>query len=137
MFSSSRGRTRGDCTLAARAARGPSSSYWFIVKNEYGRIEALSIDRDGQEAMPIFSFREEADMFIRFEAWGDWSVRETSAGELISLLSGPYSDVKMVALDPLPEICDKEMSCLVSVGRKDFARTLLRDRGVRGTSDPL
>jgi hypothetical protein len=80
--------------------RGPSSRYWFIVKNEYGRIEALSIDLNGQEAMPIFSFGEEAEMFIRFEAWGDWSVRETSAGELISLLSGPYSDVKMVALDP-------------------------------------
>jgi hypothetical protein len=117
--------------------RGPRSRYWFIVKNEYGRVEVLSIDLNGQEAMPIFSFREEAEMFIRFEAWGDWSVRETSAGELISLLSGPYSDVKMVALDRLPEICDKGMRCLVSVGRKDFARTLLRDRGVRDTSDPL
>jgi hypothetical protein len=122
---------------AAGATRGPSSRYWFIVKNEYGRIEALSIDLNGQEAMPIFSFREEAEMFIRFEAGGDWSVRETSAGELISLLSGPYSDVKMVALDPLPEICDKGMRCLVSVVRDDFARTLLRDRGVRDTSDPL
>ena len=115
---------------AASAARGPSSRYWFIAKTEYGRIEALTIDLDGQEAMPIFSFREEAEMFIRFEAGGGWSIREASAGELASLLSGPYSGVKMVALDPLPEICDEGMTHLVSVGRKDFARTLLRDRGV-------
>ncbi len=117
-------------------ARGPSSRYWLIAKNEYGRMEALTIDLDGQEAMPIFSFKEEAEMFIRFEAWDGWWVREISAGELASLLFGPYSCVKKVALDPLPEICDEGMTRLVSVSRKDFARTLLSDRRVRITPDP-
>ena len=122
---------------AAGAAHGPSSRYWLIAKTEYGRLEALNIDLDGQEVMPIFSFREEAEMFIRFEAGDGWSVREASAGELASsLLSGSYSGVKMVALDPLPEICDEGTTRLVSVGRKDFARTLLRDRGVGDPPTP-
>jgi hypothetical protein len=108
----------------AGPARGPSSRYWLIARNEYGRMEALTIDLDGQEAIAIFSFREEAEMFIRLESWDGWWVREISAGELVSLLFGPYSCVKMVALDPLPEICDEGMTRLVSVSRNDFARTL-------------
>jgi hypothetical protein len=118
---------KGETKVAAPVAGlagGPSSRYWLIARNEYGRMEALTIDLDGQEAMPIFSFREEAEMFIRFESWDGWWVREISAGELVSLLFGPYSRVKMVALDPLPEICDEGMTRLVSVSRKDFARML-------------
>ena len=118
---------KGETKVAGRVAgpmRGPSSRYWLIVKNEYGRMEALTTDLDGQETMPIFSFREEAEMYIWFEACDGWWVRETSAGELASLLFGPYSCVKMVALDPLPEICDEGMTRLVSVSRKDFARSL-------------
>jgi len=41
--------------------------------------------------------------------------------------------VKKVALDPLPEICDEGMAPLVSVSRKDFARTLLDGREMRVT----
>jgi hypothetical protein len=131
--------TEGETKLAALLAgpaRGPRSRHWLIVKNEYGRMRALTINLDGQEAMPIFSFREEAEMFIRFEARQGWWVRETLAAELTSLLFGPYSCVKMVALDPLPEICDEGMSSLVSVSSKDFARTLLGDRGIEIPSGP-
>lgn len=104
----------------------------MIAKNDNGRMEALTINLDGQETIPIFSFREEAEMFIRFEAWDGWWVREISAGELASLLFGPYSCVEMVALDPLPEICDEGMTRLVSVSRKVFARTLSTKALVRG-----
>jgi hypothetical protein len=122
--------------LVAGPARGPSSRYWLIAKDEYGWMEVLTIDLDGQEAMPVFSFREEAEMYIRFEAWDGWSVREIAAGELTSLFFGPYSCVEKVALDPLPEICDEGMTRLVSVSRKDFARMLSRDRGIRITLAP-
>jgi hypothetical protein len=118
---------------AAGRACGPSSRYWLIARNDNGPLEALTIDLDGQETIPIFSFREEAEMFVWLEAWDGWSVRETSAGELVSLLFGPCSSVEMVALDPLPEICDEGMSRLVSVSRKDFARTLLGGRELRVT----
>jgi hypothetical protein len=136
MFSSRRGRTRGDCTLAAREARGSSSRYWLIAKNDNGWTKALIINLEGQETIPIFSFREEAEMFAQFEAGGSWWVRETSAEELASLLFGPYSCVKMVALDPLPEICHEGTTLLVSVRRNDFALKLLGDRGMRVSPAP-
>jgi len=104
----------------------------LIARNYDLALEMLTIDLDAQETMPIFSFREEAEMFIRLSDYDGWSVRENSAEELVSLLLGPYSYVKKVALDPLPEICDEGMSRLVSVSRKDFTRTLLggRETGV-------
>jgi hypothetical protein len=136
MFSWRRGGTRGACTIAAGAASGSGSRYWLIAKNDNGLLKVLTIDLDGQETIPIFSFTEEADMYMRSEVRGSWWVRETSAGELVSLLFGPYSCAKMVALDPLPEICDEGMGRLVTVRRTDFALRLLDDRGTRVTSTP-
>ena len=130
-----KGETKVPATGAGLAGR-PSSRYWLIAKNANGRIEALTVDLDEQETIPVFSFREEAEMYARFEVWDDWWVRETSAGELLSLLFGSYSCVQLVALDPLPEICDEGMGCLVSVSRMDFALRLLGDRGTRVTSIP-
>jgi hypothetical protein len=108
----------------------------LIAKNDNGPLKVLTINLEEQETIPIFSFREEAEMFTRLKAWDGWWVREISAGELASLLFGPYSRVKMVALDPLPEICDEGMTNLVSVRRMDFALRLLGDRGTRVTSTP-
>lgn len=136
MFSWRRGKTRGDCTKATGAARGPSSRYWLIVNNDNGPLEVLTVNLGEQETIPIFSFREEAELFIRLDGWEGWWIRETSAEELASLLFGPYSCVKMVALDPLPEICDEGMGRLVSVRRMDFVRWLLGERGTRVTSTP-
>ncbi len=131
-----RGETKVEASVAG-PGRGPSSRYWLIVKNDNGPLQALTIDLDGQEALPIFSFREEAEMFVRFEAWDGWWVRETSAGELVLLLFGPYLlHVKKVALDPLPEICDEGMTRLLSVSKKHFAPVLLSDRGGRVTLAP-
>ncbi len=108
----------------------------MIAKNDNGPLEVLTIDLDGQETIPIFSFTEEAEMYMRFEVRGSWWVRETLAGELVSMLFGPYSCVEMVALDPLPEICDEGMSRLVSVHRKDFALRLLGDQRTGISSTP-
>jgi hypothetical protein len=108
----------------------------LIVKNDNGALEMLTINLKEQETILVFSFREEAELYMRFEVRGGWWVRKTSAEELISLLFGPYSCVEMVALDPLPEICDEGMSRLLSVCRKDFALRLLSDQGVRVPSTP-
>jgi hypothetical protein len=136
MFSWRRSRTRGDCTIAAGAARGSGSRYWLIAKNDNGPLEVLTIDLDGQETIPIFSFTEEAEMYMRFKVRGRWWVRETLAGELVSMLLGPYSCAKMVALDPLPEVCDEGMSRLVTVRRTDFALRLLGDQRTGISSTP-
>jgi len=100
-------------------------------------MKVLTINLDGQEAMPVFSFREEAEIFLRFEAGGGWSVREASARELALLLLGPHSSLKMVALDPLPKLCDEGMNPLVSVRKEVFVRALAGDsRGTRVTAYP-
>jgi hypothetical protein len=130
-----KGETQLTAPMAGRM-RGPSfrprPRYWLIAKNGCGRIKVLTINLDGQEAMPVFSFREEAEMFLRFEAGGGWSVREASARGFASLLLDPHSSVKMVALDPLPELCDEGMNPLVSVRKEIFVQTLTGDsRGTR------
>jgi hypothetical protein len=59
------------------------------------------------KALVVFSFQEEAQMFLdlRLIASKDrWRVRQTSVGELVSLLYVPCSDTRKVVLDPLPEI---------------------------------
>jgi len=76
----------------------------LISKTDHGRMEVLTLDDDGKEILPVFSHEEEAEMFLRF---GDlaccWRVRESSAGEVVSVLYGPCAGVREVALDPLPK----------------------------------
>ncbi len=93
-------------------------------------MEVHTIGPD-DEALPVFSFEEEAEMFLRLEALEEgWWTRETTAGELISLLYGPCAGVRRIALDPLPAVCGGEaMLDLVSLERKDFAQTLTRRDG--------
>jgi hypothetical protein len=71
--------------------------------------------------LPVFSFEEEAEMFLRLGGYdGAWRARESSAGELVSVLCGPCKDVKGVALDPLPEMLKDGTVGLVEVGRESF-----------------
>lgn len=112
--------------VLSRAALRP---YWLIAKYENDTLEILTIDLDGtREALPVFSFEEEAELFLRCEAPGKgWTVRETRIGELVSVLSGPCSGASMVALDPLPEIVSGGMVGLVSLDRTSFLRTLVAE----------
>ncbi len=71
--------------------------YWLIVKHENGRIKLLTVDSDGEESLPVFSFDEEAETFLSLRAPGTgWRIRETTAGELISLLYGLCSSLRKV-----------------------------------------
>ena len=57
-----------------------------------------------------------------------WRVRESSAGEITSLLMGPHVDVGRVALDPAPEMLAQKTGGLVSLNRERFMNIIL-DRG--------
>ena len=71
--------------------------------------------------MPVFSSEEEAELFLGFGGvTGGWWARESSAGELVSVLSGPCAGVKKVALDPSPEIVVEGTVGLVSLLRESF-----------------
>jgi hypothetical protein len=78
------------------------------------------------ETLPIFSFEEEAEAFLRLAALGTgWRTRMTTVGELISVLYGPCVGVERVALDPLPVFGGGTMAYLVSLHRKRFVRSLV------------
>ena len=71
--------------------------------------------------MPVFSFRDEAEIFLHFKGAGDgWYARETSCGELVSILYGPCREVEHISLDPLPKIVE-----VTSLSRKAFVKALL------------
>ena len=101
-------------------------SFWLIVTRAHGRMEVLTIDAGGETVLPVFSFQEEGEFFLSLETTeADWWPRETTTGELVSLLLGLCSRVDTVALDPLPRLGEKEIVELVSTGRRDFVHHLL------------
>jgi hypothetical protein len=108
--------------------------YWLITKHATSRMDVLTIRLGGTgEALAVFGFEEEAKMFLelrRCESEEGWRVRQTSVGELVSVLYGPCSDAKHVALDPMPVVARKEPVGLPTMHRNDFLRFLL------GEEDP-
>ena len=117
---------------SARAATGGTRRrprWWLIAKNESGRLEFLTTvrDEDGEETLPVFGYEEEAEMFLHLGGYGDdgWSARESSSGEIISVLYGLCSGAGSVALDPLPGMVPDGTLCLVWLGRERFLEQLL------------
>ncbi len=101
-------------------------SFWLIVTRAHGRMEVLTIDAGGETVLPVFSFQEEGEFFLSREATeADWWPRQTTTGELVSLLLGLCARVDKVALDPLPSLGEREIIGLVSTGRRRFVRHLM------------
>ena len=101
--------------------RRPGSRWWLLSKRGVCRTEVLTTSCDGVRALPVFSGEGEAHLF----AWlggafeDGWRAREASVGELISTLYGPCAHVRVVALDPSPEMTG-ETTGLVSMSPKRF-----------------
>ena len=75
---------------------------------------------DDDEALPVFSHEEEAELFLCLGGVGDgWRIRESAAGEIISLLCGPCVGVESVVLDP-SRLMAPELMGLVRLGRDRF-----------------
>jgi hypothetical protein len=81
---------------------------------------------DGRRVLPVFSFEEEAALYLRLGNGGCCWVRPTGAGELVSVLYGPCREVELVALDPVSEVEAEVMSRLVCLKRESFVNVLLR-----------
>ncbi|MDP8972134.1 MAG: hypothetical protein M3N45_02935 [Actinomycetota bacterium] len=114
--------------LGRAQGRQPGSAYWLIAKSDNRRLEVLTGGLGaGEEALPVFSYEQEAEMFLGlWEAGFDgWRVRESTAGELISVLYGPCASVERVAVDPLPEMVLERTVGLVSLSRERFVDLVL------------
>lgn len=90
----------------------PGRPYWLLVRDEGqgGRPSVVfTSEAAGGKVLPIFSSREEAELFLGARSRRDYRAREVWAGELLSLLSGsaysagPCGGVEKVALDPAPD----------------------------------
>jgi hypothetical protein len=113
--------------LAARRTLRRSSSachvFYVLFASEHLLIHPLTLElEEGTEALAVFSHKEEVEMFLRsFVIAGEgWHIRETSAGEVVSLLYGPCRGAKSVALDPLPQMLGEGWLGLVALERSRF-----------------
>jgi len=89
---------------APRWTRCPVSLYFVISRRGIRGPELFHISSEcGAELLPVLSSRDAAQNFALHHALGPgWYAKECSAGELVSLLLGPYSNTEWVLLDPLP-----------------------------------
>jgi hypothetical protein len=110
---------------------------WIITCYRNNRMEVLTVDPDGDgdggSSLPVFSFKEEAKTFLGLsendqEEGRRWRIRETTAGELVSVLLAPCADVRQVALDPLPLPLSRLMCSFCSIARERFIEYLLMGR---------
>jgi hypothetical protein len=100
----------GQEMLRNEMARPPdlTTAYWLIENLEAGRSEMFTVRIDAErEALPVFSFPEEAEMFVKLGGLEErgWRTAESTAGELLLRLAEyRRAGVGLVALDPLPEM---------------------------------
>ena len=82
--------------------------------------------------LPVLSFKEEAETFLWLlgdeEKEMGWRSRETTTGELVSMLLTPCANVKWVALDPLPLSFGRATLPFVSINRERFVQELMEER---------
>ncbi len=106
---------------------GRRNSYWLITKRRRGRVDLLTMRlADGRSVLPVFSFEEEAALFLRLGVQGSWQIRRSEAGELVSLLYSLCREVELVVLDPVSDAEADAVNRFVSLGRKRFVDVLLR-----------
>jgi hypothetical protein len=131
----------GDETAGGVPRRTGTQRYWVIakdVKDGLGRPDLLTVDLDGTgQALPVFSFEEEAEMFLCLQTTEDGrEVRETTPGQLVSILDGPCADVERVILDPLPEIGARMQISLLGMDRNDFVESVMGTRSLDTPFEP-
>jgi hypothetical protein len=125
----------GTETAGGVSRRAGTQRYWVIAKDakdEFGQTEVLTVDLGGTgEALPVFSFEEEAEMFLWLQRTEDGrEVMETTPGQLVSILYGPCADVGRVMLDPLAEIGALMQISLLGMDRNDFVESVMGARSL-------
>jgi hypothetical protein len=79
------------------------NAFWMVLEGSPQALPLTVFLSDGTEAMALFSVEEEARMFCHFcQEGASANIRQTTAGEVISLLYCPWCAAKHVAFDPFP-----------------------------------
>src|SRR5918993_3283710 len=132
---------KGTETARGVPQRAGTQRYWVIAKDSkdgFGQLDLLTVDLDGTgEALPVFSFEQEAEMFLWLQTTEDGrEVRETTPGQLVSILYGPCAHVGRVILDPLPEIRASMQNSLLGMDRNDFVESVMGARSLDKSYKP-
>jgi hypothetical protein len=135
---STRKGTETECGADRRAG---TQRYWVIAKDAkdgFSQPDLLTVDLEGAgEALPVFSFEEEAEMFLWLQTTEDGrEVKEITPGQLVSILYGPCADVGRVMLDPLPEIGASMQIRLLGMDRRDFVESVIGARSLKTPYKP-
>lgn len=107
--------------LGNRVARPPdlTTAYWLIERPGTAGSEVFTVGIDAEiEALPIFSFPDEAELFLRLGGLEEegWRMVESAAGELVPRLAAcRRAGVRLVALDPLPEMVDSAVGATIAL----------------------
>ena len=107
--------------LRNRAARPPelATTYWLVESSETVLPEPFTVRIDAEmEALPVFSFPEEAEMFVTLGGLEErgWRTAESTAGEILSRLAEyRRAGIGLVALDPLPEMMGPMFSTTIAL----------------------
>jgi hypothetical protein len=98
-------------------------AFWMVLEGRPQALPLMMFISNGKEAMALFSGEEEARMFCHFcEKGASAKIRQTTTGEVISLLYCPWCAAKHVALDPFPEILGSRLLLgVLTLDREDFA----------------
>ena len=79
---------------------------YLIARLENNRLKVFTLAAGPRgAALPIFGTGRAAHEFLRRGGLGGgWRVRESTAGELISLLMGHLANVERIVVDPCPGV---------------------------------
>ena len=115
----------GDEASGEAASRERTLRY-LIARRENSRLELLTLAATSHgEALPVFGTERAARDFLRRGGYGGgWWVRESTTGELVSLLMGHLADVDRVALDPNPGFSAPEAG-VPGTSKKEFIDGLM------------
>lgn len=101
---------------------------FVISRNTHHRMEVLTALASGEEALPVFSTYRAANQYLQSGDFGrGWHVRESTAGELISLLMGHIADVETVALNPYSALTGGVDASSRLVSKNAFIGSLMKE----------
>jgi hypothetical protein len=108
----------------AEAAHHERPLRYLIARHEHNRLELLTLATSSdKEALPVFGTERAARDFLLGGGFGGgWRVRESTTGELVSLLLGRPAVVDCVALDPRPGIAPDDAELR---GKKGFIEAIM------------
>ena len=101
---------------------------YLISRHTHHRMEVWVSQAGYEQVLPVFSTYRAANEYLQAGDLGrEWHVRESTAGELISLLMGHVADVETVVLNPPLDILDFESPLLNCLSKEAFIGSLMKE----------